>query len=109
MRSEITAVYFDKSRFRETKEVSKRGRKMKYCHGCLKRIWFWESRAERRHIKCLPIEERCKYYHIQRDITMSAFIAVILSVIISISLINVIKSIECITIGYWYYCLCLLY
>ena len=53
---------------------------MKYCHGCLKRIWFWESRAEGRHIKCLPIEERCKYYHIQRDISTSAFLAVMVGV-----------------------------
>ena len=72
---------------------------MKYCHRCLKRIWFWESRAEGRHIKCLPIKERCKYYHIQRDITMSAFIAAILSVIIGVSLIDVINTIEYVTIG----------
>lgn len=61
---------------------------MKYCHGCLKRVWFWESRAEGMHIKCLPIEERCKYYHIQRDVVLSAFFAVILSIIIGVSLIG---------------------
>ena len=64
---------------------------MKYCHGCLKRIWFWESRAEGRHVKCLPIKERCKYYHIQRDVALSAFFAAILSIIISVSLIGIIK------------------
>jgi phage shock protein PspC (stress-responsive transcriptional regulator) len=55
---------------------------MKYCHGCLKRIWFWESRAEGRHIKCLPIKERCKYYHIQRDISSSAFFGVMVGIAI---------------------------
>ncbi|MCK4528224.1 hypothetical protein KAW18_12705 [candidate division WOR-3 bacterium] len=62
-----------------------------YCHKCLKRIWFWQSIAENCHIKCLPIEQRCKYYHIQRDIILSAFFAVILSIAIGISLIGIIK------------------
>ena len=53
---------------------------MKYCHGCLRRIWFWESRAEGRHIKCLPINERCKYYHVQRDISTSAFFGVMVGI-----------------------------
>ena len=72
---------------------------MMYCHNCLKKIHFWESRAEGRHLTCLSIEGRCKYYHIQRDITMSAFIAAILSITISIFLIDIIKSIEYINIG----------
>lgn len=62
---------------------------MKYCHGCLKRIWFWQSSAEGSHIKCLPIKERCKYYHIQRDISTSAFLAVM----VGIAMIGSINSI----------------
>ena len=53
-----------------------------YCHGCLKRIWFWESRAEGCHIKCLPIKERCKYYHIQRDISISAVFGIMVGIAI---------------------------
>ena len=70
-----------------------------YCHNCLNKIHFWESRAEGRHVKCLPIEGRCKYYHTQRDITMSAFFTVIFSITVSIFLIDIVKSIEYINIG----------
>ena len=72
---------------------------MMYCHKCLRKIHFWESRAEGCHIKCLPIEERCKFYHIQRDVSVSAFIAVIFSIIIIVFLIDIVKSIEYINIG----------
>ena len=51
-----------------------------YCHNCLKKIHFWESRAEGRHIKCLSVERRCKYYHIQRDISTSALLAFFIGV-----------------------------
>ena len=64
---------------------------MMYCHGCLKRIWFWESRVEGRHVKCLPIEGRCKYYHIQRDCVMSAFLAVIGSVAICTLIVKIVN------------------
>ena len=53
---------------------------MMYCHRCLKKIHFWESRAEGCHIKCLPIDRRCKYYHIQRDMHTSALFALFVGV-----------------------------
>lgn len=56
-----------------------------YCHKCLKRIWFWESRAVGCHVKCLPIEQRCEYYHIQRDATVSTLIALFVSILIIVS------------------------
>ena len=63
---------------------------MMYCHNCLKKIHFWESRAEGRHIKCLPIEERCKYYHIQRDITISTLLTLFIVIpIVSADLVSI--------------------
>ena len=62
---------------------------MMYCHNCLKKIHFWESRAEGRHIKCLPVEERCKYYHIQRDMSISTLLALFVVIPIVASTLSV--------------------
>lgn len=50
-------------------------KKMTHCHKCLKKIHFWESRVKGSHIKCLSVERRCKYYHIQRDMHTSLLFA----------------------------------
>ena len=62
---------------------------MIYCHKCLKKIHLWESRAEGCHIKCLTIERRCKYYHIQRDITVSTLLTLFIVIPIVVSTLSV--------------------
>ena len=72
---------------------------MKYCHGCLKRIWFWESRAEGQHIKCLPIERSCKYYHIQRDSHTSILLALFVCILILVSFDSIISYYIAVIVG----------
>ena len=62
---------------------------MLYCHKCLKKIYLWETRAEGCHIKCLPVERRCEYYHIQRDFTVSTLLALFVAIPIVASNVSV--------------------
>ena len=64
---------------------------MMYCHKCLKKIHLWESSAEGCHIKCLPIERRCKYYHIQRDMHTSLLLALFVCSLILVSFDSIIS------------------
>ena len=62
---------------------------MIYCHKCLKKIYLWETRAEGCHIKCLPLERRCKYYRIQRDNAVSTLLALFITIPIVASTLSV--------------------
>lgn len=79
---------------------------MMYCHNCLKKIHFWESRAEGRHIKCLSVEERCKYYHIQRDMHTSLLFALFICSLILVSFDSIISCYIAVIAGIFIFLFC---